>query len=46
MPMKDDVMVCDACGTTITHVTTLPSDGYPKLHALCTKCFAAAVAAP
>jgi hypothetical protein len=46
MPMKDNVMICDACGTKITQVTTLPAEGYPKLHALCSKCFAQAAAVP
>jgi hypothetical protein len=46
MGMKDSTMVCDKCGATITQVTTLPADGYPKLHALCTKCFAELAAAP
>ncbi|MCI4323130.1 MAG: hypothetical protein L3K03_03785 [Thermoplasmata archaeon] len=46
MPMKDNIMICDSCGATITSVTSLPAEGYPKLHALCSKCFAAAAALP
>ena len=37
-------MVCDKCGTVITRVTEVPSDGWPKLHSLCSTCYAAAVA--
>jgi methionyl-tRNA formyltransferase len=39
MGMKADVMVCDYCGATITHVLNLPAEGWPNLHAICTACF-------
>lgn len=33
-------MVCDSCQKPISRVTRLPDDGWPKLHALCSACFA------
>ncbi len=38
--IKDGVMICDNCGTTITRVLDVPPDGWPKLHAVCSPCFA------
>ncbi len=38
--IKDGVMICDNCGTTITRVLDVPADGWPKLHAVCSPCFA------
>jgi hypothetical protein len=42
--MKESTMVCDKCQAVITRVTNLPPEGWPKLHCLCSACFAEAVA--
>ena len=42
--IKDNSMVCDKCQAVITRVEKLPPEGWPKLHCLCSACFAAAVA--
>lgn len=41
---RDGEIVCDVCNATITRVTEPPADGWPKLHSLCSSCFAAAFA--
>ena len=37
---KDTTIVCDKCNAMITHVTNAPAEGWPKLHNLCSSCFA------
>ncbi|MCI4369530.1 MAG: hypothetical protein L3K09_08230 [Thermoplasmata archaeon] len=37
---KDGQIVCDSCQTMITHLTGAPAEGYPKMHDLCSACFA------
>jgi hypothetical protein len=37
--IRDGEMVCDQCGKTITHITSVPAEGYPKMHNLCSTCF-------
>jgi hypothetical protein len=39
--LKEDKIVCDQCGAVITRVTGAPAEGWPKLHNLCSACFAA-----
>jgi hypothetical protein len=39
--LKGDEMICDGCQKVISHVTPLPADGWPRLHSLCSACFAA-----
>ncbi len=38
--IRDGQMVCDNCGKVITRITTLPPEGYPSMHLLCSACFA------
>jgi hypothetical protein len=38
--IRDGQMVCDVCQTSITHVTEVPAEGWPKMHNLCSACFA------
>jgi hypothetical protein len=38
--IEDGKIVCDSCKTVITQVTELPPEGWPKLHSLCSKCYA------
>lgn len=33
-------IVCDSCQAEITRVVPPPEDGWPKLHSLCSACFA------
>ena len=42
MGFSDGKFVCDQCGSAITRVTDA-ADGYPKLHILCSTCWAAAL---
>jgi hypothetical protein len=39
---KDGQLICDSCQAVISRVTETPADGWPKLHCLCSACFAAA----
>ncbi len=38
--IKEGVLFCDTCGTKISRVVDLPAEGWPKLHAICSACFA------
>ena len=38
--IEDGKIVCDVCKSVITRVTLLPPEGWPKLHSLCSKCYA------
>jgi predicted amidophosphoribosyltransferase len=38
--LKDGEMVCDQCQKPITRVTEAPAEGYPRMHNLCSACFA------
>ena len=40
MPLTDGKLVCDVCGATITRVTEFPPEGWPKLHLVCSACYA------
>ena len=37
---RDGQMVCDVCQKSITRVTEAPAEGWPKMHNLCSGCFA------
>jgi NMD protein affecting ribosome stability and mRNA decay len=38
--IQDGQMTCDNCGKPISRLTTMPEEGYPKMHSLCSACFA------
>ncbi len=38
--IREGPMVCDACQKPITRVTEVPTEGWPKMHNLCSTCFA------
>jgi len=37
--IRENQMVCDVCQKPITRVTEIPSEGWPKMHNLCSTCF-------
>jgi hypothetical protein len=39
MVVKEGTILCDKCNASITRVQSLPADGWPKLHNLCSACF-------
>jgi hypothetical protein len=38
--LRDGQMFCDACQKPITRVSDVPAEGWPKMHNLCSDCFA------
>jgi len=38
--IRDGTMVCDVCQKSITRITDIPAVGWPKMHNLCSACFA------
>ncbi|HTT15116.1 MAG TPA: hypothetical protein VMG81_04985 [Thermoplasmata archaeon] len=40
MTLKDGAMVCDGCQKVITRLTVVPDEGWPRMHNLCSSCFA------
>jgi hypothetical protein len=38
--LKDGAMVCDQCQQVITKLPDAPAEGYPRMHNLCSACFA------
>jgi len=38
--IRDGQLVCDACQKNISRVTEVPAEGWPKMHNLCSSCFA------
>ena len=38
--LRDSQMVCDVCQKNITRVAEVPPEGWPKMHNLCSACFA------
>ncbi|HTT72594.1 MAG TPA: hypothetical protein VMG99_00370 [Thermoplasmata archaeon] len=39
MTLRDGAMVCDSCQKVITRITTVPDEGWPRMHNLCSACF-------
>ena len=39
--IKDGQLVCDSCQTMITRITSVPEEGWEKMHNLCSGCFLA-----
>jgi hypothetical protein len=37
---KEGKLFCDSCQAEVTRVNPPPEDGWPKLHVLCSTCFA------
>jgi hypothetical protein len=38
--IRDGQMLCDLCQKPISRVTDLPAEGWPKMHTVCSECFA------
>jgi predicted amidophosphoribosyltransferase len=38
--IREGRLVCDACQKPITRIAEVPADGWPKMHNLCSSCFA------
>ncbi|HLM90920.1 MAG TPA: hypothetical protein VK424_02555 [Thermoplasmata archaeon] len=39
--IREGQLVCDACLQGITRITSVPEEGWEKMHNLCSSCFAA-----
>ncbi|HTZ61110.1 MAG TPA: hypothetical protein VMC82_00450 [Thermoplasmata archaeon] len=39
--LKDGQLVCDSCGKVISRFTSAPSEGWERMHNLCSACFLA-----
>ncbi|HYA57017.1 MAG TPA: hypothetical protein VEH57_00905 [Thermoplasmata archaeon] len=37
--IRDGQIVCDRCQKTITRVTSVPAEGWERMHNLCSECF-------
>ncbi len=37
--LREGRLVCDACQTVITRITSAPEEGWQKMHNLCSTCF-------
>ncbi len=37
--LRDGELVCDACQARITRLTTVPEEGWERMHNLCSGCF-------
>lgn len=37
--IEDRRMVCDGCQKIITRILSVPPEGWPKMHNLCSACF-------
>jgi len=38
--LRDGQLVCDLCQKNITQIREVPAEGWPKMHNLCSTCFA------
>ncbi|MGA8604940.1 MAG: hypothetical protein WB788_07785 [Thermoplasmata archaeon] len=38
--IRDGQLYCDACQKPISRITDVPSEGWPKMHIVCSACFA------
>ncbi len=39
--LQNDQLICDSCQKLITHITAAPSEGWERMHNLCSSCYAA-----
>ena len=38
--IRESQMVCDLCQKSISRITEIPAEGWPRMHNLCSACFA------
>jgi hypothetical protein len=38
--IRDGQLVCDSCQKPISRITDVPSEGWERMHNLCSACFA------